>query len=236
MDRKIQSADGSQTYYSSLFGECYHSLKDGALTETMHKHILPPLLFSNVLQQAKIRILDICFGLGYNSFASAWAYKTHFYNGRLEILSPEIDDSVFDKIRCIDYPIEWDYLQIREKIAYLKNQEQIILDKNTTLKVIMKDAFLFLDELEDLNIDIIYQDAFSLKSTPKFWERDFFMTLYRILAPNGMITTYVTHKDIYEMARSVGFRVYKYQNNFCRKSTIFTKNLILKYPNLYLES
>lgn len=236
MDRKIQSADGSQTYYSSLFKECYHSLKDGAFTETMHKHILPPLLFGDVLQQAKIRILDICFGLGYNSFASAWTYKTHSYNGKLEILSPEIDNSVFEKIQCIDYPKEWDYLQIREKITYLKSQKQVSLDTNTTLKVVIKDAFLFLDALEDLSIDIIYQDAFSLKSTPKFWERDFFVTLYRILAPNGMITTYVTHKNVYEIAKSVGFRVYKYQNNFCRKSTIFTKNLILEHPNLYLES
>ena len=38
-----QSSDGSLSAYNKAFDECYHSLKDGALSETLYKHIYPSL-------------------------------------------------------------------------------------------------------------------------------------------------------------------------------------------------
>ncbi|WP_158654703.1 MULTISPECIES: MnmC family methyltransferase [unclassified Helicobacter] len=234
-DKKIQSADGSQTYYSHLFRECYHSLKDGALTETLHKHIFPPILFGDFLRRKKIKILDLCFGLGYNSFATFWVYrKKYCYGGEITILSPEIDVSVFDKILDIEYPNEWGIK--RDIILSLEKEKKVSLDSKFTLEVKIIDARKLLQEIKDLEIDIVYYDVFSPKSTPELWDRDFFSALHRILDSNGMITTYTTHQSIYEIARKTGFRVYKYKNGYCRKSTIFTKNLLLHHPSLDLKA
>ncbi len=41
----IATQDGSATMYSSEFRECYHSTKDGALNESIKKHIEPGFNF-----------------------------------------------------------------------------------------------------------------------------------------------------------------------------------------------
>ncbi|MCE3039428.1 MnmC family methyltransferase [Helicobacter anatolicus] len=225
MDKKLQSADGSITYYSHLFDECYHSLKDGAYNETIHKYIKPPFLFGN-FSNRPLKILDICFGLGYNSFLSFEAYKNHPH--LVQVIAPEIDKSVLDKIALLNYP----NLTLNKKkiLQQIENQCPVQLAPNFTLQVQFCDALIFIPTLQD--IDIIYLDAFSQKSTPQFWNQNFFEILYKILKPDGMIMSYSTHKTIYQNAKKAGFRVYKYDNQVCRKSSIFTKNLILNNEKL----
>jgi len=62
---KILTNDGTATLYSKEFDESYHSKKDGALRESLEKHIIPAFKFSK--DRDEITILDICFGLGYNT-------------------------------------------------------------------------------------------------------------------------------------------------------------------------
>ena len=64
----VQSEDGSFTAYSKEFDEHYHSTKDGALQESLQKHVIPALY--HVKDKEQISILDICFGLGFNTLAT----------------------------------------------------------------------------------------------------------------------------------------------------------------------
>lgn len=57
--------DGSVGLYSTDFNDIYHSAT-GALTEAYEKFIYP-VDFNNLLQKDKINVLDICYGIGYNS-------------------------------------------------------------------------------------------------------------------------------------------------------------------------
>lgn len=57
--------DGSVGLYSTDFNDIYHSAT-GALTEANEKFIYP-VDFNNLLQKEKIKVLDICYGIGYNS-------------------------------------------------------------------------------------------------------------------------------------------------------------------------
>lgn len=57
--------DGSVGLYSTAFNDIYHSAT-GALTEAYEKFIFP-VDFNNLLQKDKIKVLDICYGIGYNS-------------------------------------------------------------------------------------------------------------------------------------------------------------------------
>jgi hypothetical protein len=57
--------DGSIGLYNKEFNDIYHSAT-GALTEAYEKFILP-IDFDILLQNDSIKILDICYGIGYNS-------------------------------------------------------------------------------------------------------------------------------------------------------------------------
>ena len=54
---EVLSEDGSYTAYSNEYGEHYHSTKDGALKESLVKHVIPAF---NVVQTQDVHILDIC--------------------------------------------------------------------------------------------------------------------------------------------------------------------------------
>ena len=70
----IQTSDKSFTLFSRVFQEHYHSTKDGALQETLHKQNLPSFYFKK--NKRDLKILYICFGLGYNTLrAINYAYQ-----------------------------------------------------------------------------------------------------------------------------------------------------------------
>ena len=62
--KEIVTKDGSITLRSIIFQENFHSL-EGALDETESKFINPSDL--KRFQGKSLNVLDICFGLGYNS-------------------------------------------------------------------------------------------------------------------------------------------------------------------------
>lgn len=60
--------DGSIGLYSYADKDVYHS-KFGALTEAWEKFVLPSNIESLIKQKNDIKVLDICYGIGYNSKA-----------------------------------------------------------------------------------------------------------------------------------------------------------------------
>ena len=59
--------DGSVGLYSSCANDIYHSAT-GALTEAYEKFVYP-VNFEKLLTKDKIKILDICYGIGYNTIS-----------------------------------------------------------------------------------------------------------------------------------------------------------------------
>lgn len=57
--------DGSVGLYNSEFEDIYHSAS-GAMTEAYEKFVYP-INFDILLQNEEIRVLDICYGIGYNT-------------------------------------------------------------------------------------------------------------------------------------------------------------------------
>ena len=60
--------DGSVVLYSYADNDVYHS-KFGALTEAWEKFLLPSNLPKLIRLKKKIKVLDVCYGIGYNSKA-----------------------------------------------------------------------------------------------------------------------------------------------------------------------
>ena len=60
--------DGSNTLYSNKYKQNFHDIKTGAIQEALSKHVIPAFDFHK--NKKHLRILDICFGLGYNTFCT----------------------------------------------------------------------------------------------------------------------------------------------------------------------
>jgi len=76
--------DGTNTLFSYEFDEPYHSTKDGALHESLEKHVKPSFAISKEKEQ--LTILDICFGLGYNTFATLYYIQKQKLSTKVHIL------------------------------------------------------------------------------------------------------------------------------------------------------
>ena len=66
----ILTEDGSYTLYSKKYEQHFHSVKAGAVNESLSKHVIPALNFSKNDNSKELNILDICFGIGYNTFST----------------------------------------------------------------------------------------------------------------------------------------------------------------------
>ena len=100
------SEDGSYTAYSKEYEEHYHSTKDGALFESLVKHVQPAFKLKE--KQEEIHILDICFGLGFNTLATLWYYKQNSLSAKINIYSPELDASLVKSLNNFTYPKEFE--------------------------------------------------------------------------------------------------------------------------------
>ena len=58
--------DGSPGLYSPKVDDIYHSTH-GALTEAYEKFILPANLIEYFEKNNNVKVLDICYGIGYNT-------------------------------------------------------------------------------------------------------------------------------------------------------------------------
>ena len=61
-----QTNDSSTGLYSEADNDVYHSTY-GALTEAYEKFVLPSNIANLIESKDNINVLDICYGIGYNS-------------------------------------------------------------------------------------------------------------------------------------------------------------------------
>ncbi len=149
--------DGSYTFFSAEFNEAFHS-HYGAKQEAEKKFVEPSLLTEKASQQNQqpdriLRLLDICYGLGYNSaaaLANIWALNPQC---QVELIALEIADRV--PIQAVQQQLlnGWqppvpqllDQLAITKKIQtkYLK-ASLLIGDARNTIKQIYQFPANFL--------------------------------------------------------------------------------------------
>ena len=211
----VLSEDGSFTAYSKEYDEHYHSTKDGALRESLTKHVIPAFEFMQNKQE--INILDICFGLGFNTLATLYYLKQNNIKAIVNIYSPELDASLINSLNNFTYPKE--FAQFKEIILALINNK-IYKNEFLQVRVYLGDARKYIKQFPCDMFDIIYQDAFSPKSNPILWTKEYFKDLSNIIKKDGIITTYsVAFKTRLAMYEN-GFNVYLYSVKDVRDSTL----------------
>ncbi|MDX9757379.1 MAG: MnmC family methyltransferase [Sulfurimonas sp.] len=211
----VLSEDGSYTAYSKEYGEHYHSTKDGALYESLVKHVEPA--FKIKQNQDEINILDICFGLGFNSLAAIYYHKKNALTSKLNIFSPELDASLVKSLLNFSYPKEFDDL-LHIITNLVKNG--VYDEENLHVELFLGDAREYLKNFPKEKFDIVYQDAFSPSANPALWTKEYFSDIKNIIKENGILTTYSialpTRLALYEN----GFHLYINQGEGFRDATI----------------
>jgi tRNA U34 5-methylaminomethyl-2-thiouridine-forming methyltransferase MnmC len=231
---EVLTKDGSYSLKSVFFKENFHSLM-GALEETKIKFTAP-----SDLQRFKgkcLNVLDICFGLGYNS--ASLLDELIKQESHLNLYALEIDKK----------PLEY---SLRNK-AFLKLWAPKIknifesLYRNSYFEdPFFKCSLLWGDAREKINIipsavkfDLIYLDGFSPQKCPQVWTIEFLSKVTKKLNSQGYLITYSSSAAVRKTLRNLGLEIFTIKpsqnnSNFWSQGTVaiakFDKNKFK--PNL----
>ena len=102
MMKKIQTNDNSITFHNDEFDESYHS-SSGAAEEAMKKFV-EPCKIAELAKTGHVCILDVCFGLGYNTAAAIDELLKINPDCIVEVIGLENDTNLFEEIQDIETP------------------------------------------------------------------------------------------------------------------------------------
>jgi tRNA U34 5-methylaminomethyl-2-thiouridine-forming methyltransferase MnmC len=180
--------DGSYTFFSTEFGQTFHS-RYGAKEESIYKFSIPTLLAEKA-SRGHLKILDICYGLGYNTaaaLATIWQANPDCY---IEIIALELDRTV--PIAAIEHQLLADWAEpIPQLLASLAQVESVEIDRfKATL--VFGDARQTIANVIEIGFqaDAIFLDPFSPLSCPQLWTVEFIDRVAKCCAPDGRIATY----------------------------------------------
>jgi tRNA U34 5-methylaminomethyl-2-thiouridine-forming methyltransferase MnmC len=225
--KAVRSYDGSYTAYSSEFDEHYHSTRDGALHESLSKHVKPAL--EHTRDKDEITILDICFGLGFNTLATLYALKDS--GKKVNIHSPEFDKELVASLKKFNYPEAFD--EFKEIITSL-SEEGAYRSEDVNISIYLGDARAFVRET-DVKFDIVYQDAFSPGTNPLLWTSEYFNDIASLMKENAILTTYSTALPTRIALYENGLKVYLQKGEGFRPSTLASKSLLENYEQVDVE-
>jgi len=224
----VLSKDGSYTAYSKEYDEHYHSTRDGALNESLTKHVAPAFKMKEKLDE--INILDICFGLGFNTLATIYYHKTHSLTSKINIFSPELDASLVKSLNEFIYPKEFD--EFKHIILSLVNSGSY-RDETIYIEIFLGDAREYVKKFENRftkeakgftketkGFDIVYQDAFSPSVNPLLWTKEYFRDIKKAMKKDGILTTYSTALSTRLALYENGFNIYINSGEAFRNATV----------------
>ncbi|NKQ41586.1 MAG: hypothetical protein HF962_08450 [Sulfurovum sp.] len=230
---RVLCDDGSYTLYSKEFEEPYHSTKDGALHESLEKHVKPALFLKE--DQIVLTILDICFGLGYNSFATLSYIKEKNLDMKIHILSAEFDEDLVHSLDNFEYPAYFD--EIRHIIKAV-SEDLYYEDEQFKIEILIGDAREIIGGLTPNNkIDIVYQDPFSPTHNPLLWTREWFTDIRELCRDDAILTTYSTAAAVRLGLYENGFHIFIHRAEKIRFSTIASLQMLsdIEYVDMELK-
>ena len=221
--------DGTNTLYSKEFDEPYHSTKDGALHESLEKHVKPALSLTKNKQ--KLIILDICFGLGYNTFATLYYIQKNHLNIQVHILSPEFDEGLVHSLNTFGFPPEFDSIKAIIKTV---SQDLFYEDEQFKIEILLGDARESIPKIKE-KIDIIYQDAFSPVHNPLLWTKEHFADIRAICKKDAVLTTYSSAAAIRLGLYENDFFIFVHRAELMRYSTVASLKMLEGFEYIDME-
>ncbi|MGL5035731.1 MAG: tRNA (5-methylaminomethyl-2-thiouridine)(34)-methyltransferase MnmD [Microcystaceae cyanobacterium] len=181
--------DGSLTFFSEIFQETFHS-RSGAKQEAEEKFVQACQLPQRAAFSSHLYLLDICYGLGYNSAAALsaiWAVNPHC---RVTLMALEQDSQVIHNAIAHRLLEQWG-----EPVPDLLHQ----LAQSESLETPLLQAQLWLGDARQslpplqktgFKADAIFLDPFSPPKCPQLWTVEFLTLVAQCLHPQGYLATY----------------------------------------------
>ncbi|MEX0271863.1 tRNA (5-methylaminomethyl-2-thiouridine)(34)-methyltransferase MnmD [Leptolyngbyaceae cyanobacterium UHCC 1019] len=180
--------DGSFTFFSETFNEAFHS-RLGAKQEAFLKFAQATDLATQA-EQSSICLLDVCYGLGYNTAAALEVIWTVNPSCQVTLYALELDISVPQAaiapllINTWSSPVQ----EILKEIA----QQHHCTTPTLNATLLIGDARQTIQQLCQINFqaDAIFFDPFSPRRCPQLWTVEFFTLVAQCLTPMGKLATY----------------------------------------------
>lgn len=199
------TADGSFTLFSEDFGEWFHS-RAGAYTEA-HTTYVEATDLTKLAQANSLTLLDVCYGLGYNSAAALATVQRVNPQGRVHLIGLELDGRV--PKQAVDSGLigHWSP-EIQGILTQLAHQGRV---SGPTLRAELRlgDARQTVQTLaeEGFQADVIFFDPFSPPHCPELWTVDFIRQVARCLSSGGKLATYSCAAAVRAAFLEVGLRI-----------------------------
>ena len=200
---EVLTKDGSYSLRSVFFQENFHSLL-GALEETKIKFTAPSDL--QRFRNKSLNVLDICFGLGYNSallFSNLIKQKSLLNWYALEIDEKPLEYTLKNKsFKELWHP---KILEIFEHLYQFDEFEDEFLKG----KIIWGDARKKINKIPpNIKFDLIYLDGFSPQKCPQVWTVEFLSKIAQKLNPQGYLITYCSSAAVRNTLRNLGLNIF----------------------------
>ncbi|MEA5467422.1 tRNA (5-methylaminomethyl-2-thiouridine)(34)-methyltransferase MnmD [Spirulina sp. 06S082] len=184
--------DGSFTFYSGLFDECFHSFH-GARQEAEYKYVEPCQLYQKAKENDCLHLLDICYGLGYNSAAAIAAIWSAHPTCYIKLVALELDVTVPQQaasqglLDSFSSPHGDVSSLLREfadtqKLRSPQIQADLYVgDARSQIQRVARSGFC---------AEAIFLDPFSPPKCPQLWTVEFLAQVSQCLHPKGRLATY----------------------------------------------
>ena len=181
--------DGSYTFFSQEFEELFHS-HSGAKQEAEEKFVKPCQLKEKAQVKPSLKILDVCYGLGYNSAAALnaiWSANPQCY---VELIALEQDPNVPNQAVSAQLLKQWSS-PIPNYLENLAQTHQVQLPLFHG-KLLLGDARKTIQTVKNsrVKVDAIFLDPFSPPKCPQLWTVEFLNLVTQCLHHQGRLATY----------------------------------------------
>ena len=180
--------DGSQTFFSEEFNQLFHS-HFGARQEAEAKFVQVTRLGSRAADRSQLTILDICYGLGYNTAAALTAIWHANPRCRVCWYGLEADRDVPRAAIEANLLAPWPEA-VREVLTELAHTGRVERDRFQG-QLLIGDARQTITQADaPIQADAIFLDPFAPPDCPQLWSVEFLTKVARCLAIDGYLATY----------------------------------------------
>ncbi len=210
---EVITKDGSSSLRSIFFQENFHSFL-GALEETKTKFTAPSDL--QRYKDKSLNVLDICFGLGYNSASllnELLKQKSYLNLYALEIDRKPLKYSLSKK----SFLKLW-APKVTEIFEALSRND-FFEDQFFKCKILWGDAREKINIIpSSIKFDLIYLDGFSPQKCPQVWTIEFLSKVTEKLNSQGYLITYSSSAAVRKTLRNLGLEIFSIKPSFNNKT------------------
>lgn len=199
------TGDGSFTFFSEDFGEWFHS-RAGAYAEAEQTYVVATRLRVKA-QRSSIALLDVCYGLGYNSAAALEAIWTVNPTCQVTLVGLELDPRVPRRAIAEHLTSGWS-APVQTTLQALAADHHCHTPQLTG-RLLIGDARQQIQRLvqRGFQADAIFFDPFSPPHCPELWTVEFMQQVATCLQPTGHLATYSCAAAVRAALRLAGLHI-----------------------------